>query len=162
MNYYKIFYWLTVADNAKNLFVIFGVILGIISVVSVLCWLGAFDNTEEQKRKSRNWVFWSMPFTLLMWSLCILTPSKRDSLLILAGGGTLTFLTTDSAAKQIPHELSSFVISELKSMTSDAKVSIDLSTQKEKILQSAKNMTAAELIDKMKVDSNFAKIIINQ
>jgi uridylate kinase len=35
-------------------------------------------------------------------------------LLIIAGGQTQFFLTTDKAAKQIPAELSGFVLTELK------------------------------------------------
>ena len=162
MNYYKIFYWLTVADNAKVLFIVGGIVFGIITLIAILCWFGAFDNSVDQKKNARRWVFWSLPFTLVLWSLCILTPSKRDSLLILAGGGALNFLTSDSTAKQIPHELSSFVVSELKSMASEAKASIDLNSQKEKVLEQAKTMTAEQLMDKMKVDTNFARIILNK
>jgi hypothetical protein len=50
---------------------------------------------------------------------------KKDSLLIIAGGQTLNFLT-DKAAKQIPAELSGFVLTELKNMAKEASVDLYL------------------------------------
>jgi hypothetical protein len=107
-------------------------------------------------------MWWSYPFAILFWMLQIATPSKKDALLIVAGGQTLNFLTTDSTSKQIPKELSNFVVTELKNMANDAKINLNIQDQKEKILEEAKNMTSAELITKMASDSNFAKIILNK
>jgi hypothetical protein len=53
-------------------------------------------------------------------------------------------------------------VTELKSMAKDAEVQIDLRTQKEKILDEAKNLTAKELLEKMKVDTTFARIILDK
>ena len=65
--------------------------------------------------------------------LHVLIPSKKDSLLIIAGGQTLNFLTTDKSSKQIPAELSGFVLTELKNMAKEAKVDLNIKDQKEKI-----------------------------
>jgi hypothetical protein len=161
MNYTKLFYWLTVADNAKTLFVTFIWIFTIISVLATCAYFikGEIGDTQEMPRK---WMWWSYPFMILFWSLYIFTPSKKDALLIVAGGQTLNFLTTDSTSKQIPHELSSFVVTELKNMAENAKVDLNIASQKDKILEEAKNMTANQLMDKMRVDSNFAKVILNK
>ena len=105
---------------------------------------------------------WSYPFAFLFWSLFIFTPSKKDALLIVAGGQTMNFLTTDKSAKQIPHELSTFIVTELKNMASEAKVDLNIKDQKEKILEEAKSMSAKELMDKMKVDTTFAKIVLDK
>ena len=99
---------------------------------------------------------------ILFWSLFIFTPSRKDALLIVAGGGTMEFLTTDSTAKQIPHELSNFVVTELKNMGEEAKVELQVMSQKDKILDEAKKMTSDQLLQRMKVDTNFAKVILNQ
>jgi D-arabinose 5-phosphate isomerase GutQ len=107
-------------------------------------------------------MWWSYPFMILFWSLYIFTPNKKDALLIVAGGGTMEFLTTDSTVKQIPHELSSFVVTQLKSMGEEAKVELGIQSQKDKILDEAKSMTTQQLLDKMKVDTNFANIILNK
>ena len=171
MNYTNLFYWLTVADNAKSMFVTFIVIFTAISVIATLGYLfgtrtdrynGQTDEDKELQRMARKWMWWSYPFMILFWSLYVFTPDKRDALLIVAGGTTMNFLTTDSTAKQIPHELTSFVVTELKNMAKNAEVDLNIGSQKDKILDEAKNMSATELMDKMKVDSNFAKIILDK
>ena len=92
----------------------------------------------------------------------VFTPTKKETLLIIAGGGTMQFLTTDSAAKQIPHELSSFVVTELKSMAKEAQVDLGIATQKDKILEEAKAMTTEQVLQRMKIDTNFAKIVLEK
>lgn len=161
MNYTKLFYWLTVADNAKTFFVT-GV--GIFTFIAGISTIAYFINTDgdDNQTMARKWMWWSYPFMILFWSLYIFTPDKKDALLIVAGGQTLNFLTTDSASKQIPKELSNFVVTELKNMASDAKVELNIQNQKEKILEEAKTMSSAELITKMASDSNFAKIILDK
>jgi hypothetical protein len=74
----------------------------------------------------------------------------------------MQFLTTDSAAKQIPHELSTFVVTELKSMAKEAQVDLGIATQKDKIVEEAKSMTSAQLMERIKSDTNFAKIILDK
>jgi hypothetical protein len=161
MNYTKLFYWLAVADNAKNFFTAFIVIFTTISVISTIVYINtSVESPNEIQRMSRKWMWWSYPFMILFWGLYIFTPSKKDALLIVAGGQTLNFLTTDSSSKKIPHELSSFLLTEIKNMAESAEVDLNIASQKNKILQEAKNMTASELMEKMKADSNFTKIIL--
>lgn len=164
MNWYSVFYWLTVADNAKDFFWFFAIVFTIIAIVSTCVFIDAvFSNkAKDIIQHIRKWLFWSYPFAVLFWVGIVFTPSKKDSLLIVAGGGTLQYLTTDSSAKQIPHELTSFVLTELKSMSEDVKVEMNVQSQKEKILESAKQMTTEELLKKMQVDSNFAKIVLDK
>jgi hypothetical protein len=161
MNWYELFYWLTVADNAKAMFITFTVIFTVISAIATIAYFSTSDEKDNQKM-SRKWMWWSYPFMVLFWSLFVFTPNKKDALLIVAGGGTMEFLTTDSTAKQIPHELSSFVVTQLKSMGEEAKVELGIQSQKDKILDEAKSMTTQQLLDKMKVDTNFANIILNK
>jgi hypothetical protein len=162
MNYTELFYWLTVADNARDLFRVGMILFTAIATIATIANLitrGTDDDTADMARK---WIKWSYPFMFLFWSLFIFTPSKKDALLIVAGGQTMNFLTTDKSAKQIPHELSNFVVTELKNMAKDAKVDLNIKDQKEKILDEANNMSAKELVEKMKVDSTFAKVILDK
>lgn len=162
MNYTTLFYWLVVADNAKDFFRagcwLFGAIAIIATVVNFI--INSENSVDDDARSiSRKWIMWSYPFFFLFMSLQVFTPSKKDALLIVAGGQTLNFLTTDKAAKQIPKELTSFVLIELKNIAKEAKVDLGISTQKEKILEEAKNMTSKELLNRIQEDSIFAKII---
>lgn len=167
MDYKKMFYWLTVADNAKTLFFTISILFGAVVVISTICYfIFASDFQDEDDKRSqkmsRKWIWWSSPFCILFLSLWVFTPNKKDALLIIGGGETLNFLTTDSTAKQIPHELSSFILTELKNMGKDAKVNLYIESQKEKILDEAKNMSANEIIDRMKTDTNFANILLKK
>lgn len=171
MNYTKLFYWLTVADNAKSFFVVAIIIFSVIAIISTILYLvslgdDTIDGSKEDQRRfttmCRKWMWWSFPFLILFWSCYIFTPSKRDALLIVAGGQTMNFLSTDSVAKQIPHELSDFVVSELKNMAKDAKVELNINTQKERLIDKAKKMTADELIEEMKNNSEFRDVILNK
>lgn len=168
MNYTKLFYWITVAENAKIMFAVFIVIFMIISVMTTLCYFANINingqtNTEkENQAMSRKWMWWCYPFMVLFWSLYIFTPSKKNALLIVAGGTTLNYLTNDSTAKQIPHELTSFVLTELKNMAQEAKIELYSGNQKERILEEAKSMTSDQLIEKMKIDTTFAKVVLNR
>lgn len=175
-DYSKLFYWVSVADNATNFFGWMVFLFTIISlVVTIIFFVGSLDsNLSDRKNdngisermtflnRTRKWFFWSYPIMILFWMLYILTPDKKQSLLIIAGGGVLNYLTTDSVAKQIPHELSDYVITELKSMATEAKVDLGLQSEKEKVLESVKGLSADELIEKMKNDNNLAKIILDK
>jgi hypothetical protein len=156
MDYTKLFYWLVVADNAKTMFITFVVIFTLISGISTFTYL-----LTASQSMSRKWMWWSYPFMIFFWFLTVFTPSKKDALLIVAGGQTLNFLTTDESTKQIPSELSGFILTELKNMASEAKVELGIKDQKERLLDEAKKMTTDELLKRMNEDKNFADIILN-
>jgi hypothetical protein len=162
MNYQKLFYWMSVADQAKTFFMIVAVIASIIGLVSFLIALGAFSEDYDDKAKARKWVFFSWPIWIIFWGLWIFTPDKKDALFIVAGGGAMNYLSQDSTAKQLPHELLEFTKVNLQNLAADAKVQLGIQSQKEKILDDAKNMTSIEILDRMKIDSNFAKIILEK
>lgn len=163
MNYTELFYWLTVADNARVMFKTGMIIFTVIAVISTIANIfSRGEGHDDAANIARKWMWWSYPFMFLFWSLFIFTPSKKDALLIVAGGQTMNFLTTDKSAKQIPHELSNFIVTELKNMAADAKVNLNIKDQKAKILEEAKNMSTKELMDRIKVDTTFAKIVLEK
>lgn len=128
------------------------------------------NNEEDEEVKfTINWLkhfrvyFWiSMIMTFLTWVAWAAIPTKKDCLLIVAGGGAMNFLTTDSSAKQLPHEAMNYVVTELRTMAAEAKVDMGISKQKDKVIEEAKSLTGAELIERLKSDSTLAKIILQQ
>ena len=163
MNYTKLFYWLTVADNAKSFFIAFLIIFTAIAGISILVNLIAAGEDDQPTRKvARSWIKWSLPFSALFWALFIFTPDKKDALLIVAGGGVMNYLSNDSTAKEIPHELLVFTKTELQNMSQEAKVNLGIQSEKEKILDEVKNMTSQQVLDRMKLDTTFAKIVLNR
>jgi hypothetical protein len=165
MNWYQIFYWLTVANNARGFFWFFAVVFSIIAIIATLVYFFNLDDSSDDKdnrKQCKHWMFWSYPFMILFWFGIVFTPSRKDALLIVAGGGAMEFLQNDSTAKQIPRELLNFVSAELKSMAAEAKVDMKVEDQKADILDEAKKMTTTELLNKMKVDTTFAKVILEK
>jgi hypothetical protein len=166
MDYTKLFYWLVVADNARTMFTTFVVIFTIIGAISTIWFIvdrNGYDLSVDDNKgaeRAKKWMWWSYPFMIFFWSLFVFTPSKKDALLIVAGGQTLNFLTTDESAKQIPSELSGFILTELKNMAAEAQVELGIKDQKQKILDEAKNMTREEIIERIKTDDVFAKLYL--
>ena len=166
MNYTKLFYWLTVADNAKDLFIagiaISMIIFTIATAINAALTIEPEDCDFKGRVICRKWQKFMLPFIVLFWSLYVFTPSKKDALLIVAGGQTLNFLANDESAKEIPSELSGFILTELKTMAKETKVELGVQSQKEKILDTAREMTTEELLNKMKTDSIFSKTLLNE
>ena len=167
LDYTTLFYWLVVADNAKTLFITGIFIFTLISIVATIgfCVNANPIQSEDEKQNqaiSRRWMWRSYPLMILFWSLFVFTPSKKDALIIVAGGQTLNFLVNDKSAKQIPAELSNFVLTEIKNQAKEAAVDLNISSQKEKMLEKAKNMTFEQLREEMKRDTTFAKVILEK
>lgn len=185
MNWYNTFYWVTRADSVKdffdttsNIFTWFAV-LSFFAVVMMSSFAKSMiaDNnikTEEEEKSDpdvrgyklmRSYFatifYYSLALSLITWAGYVFTPTKKETLLIIAAGGTMHYLTTDSTAKQIPHELSTFVVTELKSMAKEAQVDLGIASQKDKIMEQAKSMTAEQIMERMKSDTTFAKVILD-
>ena len=47
-------------------------------------------------------------------------------------------------------------------MAKEAQVDLGIQNQKEKFLDQAKSMTAMEIVERMKVDSIFAKVVLGK
>ena len=181
MNWYEIFYWLVVADGVKSFFDVASNIATWLLVISfiwyVIMWglsldgdsWEYIDNVKQPKpdilriRKLSGFVFWGFAvISMITWFGYVATPTKKDALMIIAGGGTMQYLTTDSVGKQIPKEVSTFLVTELKQMSKEAQVELGIASEKDKLLESAKTMTSEQLLEKMKVDSNFRKVILEK
>lgn len=170
INWYKIFYWMTVADNATTLFcwmaalgTIFFVIMSIIrgATSSDDYWSSA-DNLKGRRWYHRFW-YTSLVIGLLGWSLYVLTPSKKDMIVIIAGGSIGNFVTTDSSAKAIPAELTKYVRNYLKKETSDmdieTKKELGLATPKETLIDKIKDPSKEEIIKRLQSDST---VVVSQ
>lgn len=161
MNWYSIFYWLTIADNVKTITGTLSVVFGIYTLCACCAALGMFDSSFSEWEKGTKKVFYiftiAFLINILLWGFL---PSKKDSLMIIAGGGALTFLTTDSSAKKLPPEVMNYLVTNIRKYSKEAEVDLLKADNKEEILNQAKNMSANELLEKMKVDSSFRKIIL--
>lgn len=160
MNWYKIFYLLSMADNLRGVAWFFLVIFVIVVIISLVIFFNLNDKADHAP--AIRWLWRSILISFILSMVLVLTPSKKDTLLIIAGGGTMEFLSSDSTAKQIPHEVLNYLKVELQDMAADARVSLGVKSQKEKILEEAENMTTNQLMERMKVDSTFRDIILDK
>jgi hypothetical protein len=127
MNWYSVFYWLTVAsgvkdffDVASNIFTWFAVLSFIALVIitigkSITVSENRLKNSEDDVKDSdfRAWdmikkyiqpFFYTMlGLSMITWTAWTLVPSKKDCAIIIAGGTVGNFLQSDtSARKTIP------------------------------------------------------------
>ena len=162
INFYKIFYWLTVADNAKAFFIA-GIAVSMISgIVSLICTaIFSTEGDDDIVKASKKWWWRSVPLIIMFWGLYIFTPSKSDTLLIIAGGAVGNFVTSDSSSKAIPSDITSFLHMKLQAEILDAndevKRQLGAQTPKEKLLDKAKELTKEQLIEFLKNDSTLVK-----
>lgn len=188
-NFYSLFYWITVSDGVKHLFDVssnfftaltfFSFVALVITSVgrSVSVSENDLKNENEEKTNSefRAWesarkltarLFY--PFVVLMlitWLGYMMTPTKKDCLLIVAGGAVGNFLTSDTSAKSIPSDITAFLHqglqNEINSMKDSTKKDIEkqlgLGSPKDKFIEKAKAMTKEQLIQYLENDSTLVK-----
>lgn len=134
MNWYSIFYWISVADKVSKML---GSIAILTFVLLIICAIGWFVSTNavsesanrgnetDQSVSYNEWMVWLRSWRLcsvLCLIICVITsimwaglPSKKDALIIVAGGAVGQFITTDSSAKQIPAEAMNLLRTKIRS-----------------------------------------------
>lgn len=176
MNYYNIFYWLTVSDGVKRFFDVTSDIFTVITIFSgivyIILAIGMAVDTDKTNKDIPSYtklfkiytgrlMYPALFLCLITWVGYVATPSKKDCILIVAGGAIGNFLTSDSSAKQIPADAARFLHvslqNEIKSAGMDLKHDLGIQTAKEKFLDKAKNMSKEELINLIQGDTNLIK-----
>lgn len=180
INWYQIFYWFTIGDNVKTILGPTAVIFGILSLVSVIGFFISLSyksenivkgTEEEQTTLYREWNVWnrgwkkSLNIAVIIFFMSslfwVFIPSKKEALLIIAGGSVGNFLTTDSSAKALPSDLTRYLHimmkNEIDNMGSDTKKELGLQTEKERYLEKIGNLTKEQIIEQLKSDTTLLK-----
>jgi hypothetical protein len=161
MNWYQVFYWVTVADGVKNFFDVISTVFLVFSILMfIIYWVVFFnyrssDGTEPtdktERKEYRFWVricrnsfIWFFCLMTVTWACYVFCPSKKDAAIIIAGGAIGNFIVSDSSSKAIPAELTMLVREKLKSEINDIKVGDILETD------TLKSKTKEELIEILK------------
>jgi len=133
MNWYLIFYLFSIVDNLGTFFGWMVTIFTIITLVSWFvfiiykCCANGFgderkEETEENKQDlaiQRKWVKFSTVFFIIFWMFYIITPTKKDMLLIIAGGSVGEFVANDSSAQKLPADITRFLHAEIVKATAE-------------------------------------------
>jgi heme/copper-type cytochrome/quinol oxidase subunit 2 len=182
-NWYSIFYWLTVSDGVKsvfdttsNIFTWFSVILFIcycVAIIGCACTISSrnLQNKEEEDNDSvlRSWRYFkkyvTIPFyaftvlAIITWTGYVATPSKKDCLMIIAGGAVGNFITTDSSAKQLPANVMAYLNLNLKDeilkLQTPTESNEKPKTKKDDLLDKAASLSKDELIKYLKNDTTI-------
>lgn len=178
-NYYNVFYWLTVSDGVKlffdessNIFTVGSIVALIGLVICSLFRASCATTSEEEDKKNdsvRSWeiarkyfsrIFYTLlPLAIICWMGYVLTPTKKDCLMIVAGGAVGNFIQSDSSSKALPADVTKFLHLSLKkeisSLGEDVKREFDMQTPKEKLMDKVKELSKEQLIEYLKVDSTI-------
>ncbi len=173
MNWYTIFYWITVADGVKSFFDttsnIFTFLAVILFIIMLEARLGRFvqiadsnSSSEEDDKKDPNIRAWELTkklfypmlaISLITWLGYMMTPTKKDCLFIVAGGSVGNFIQSDTSAAALPSDIASFLHLSLKQeiaelATEDQKaLGVDTTKKAVPVVASDKN---TDVLDKFK------------
>lgn len=110
-------------DSTSNIFTVFGIV-GIVGlIISLIGYAGRHSDVSDTNTDTdpdlRAWriirkssVIWCsvfIPLAMITWFMYIATPSKRDALMIIAGGAVGNFITSDSSARELPADITNFL-----------------------------------------------------
>lgn len=184
-DFYSTFYWLTVADGVKNVFDTFSNFFTFFTIIGLLAFVITVGISIDIKSSNSNYndnkdykdallwrkLFWrfyifSQIICIITWLGYVFTPTKKDCLLIVAGGSVGNFIVNDSSAKSIPSDITRFLHlslnKEIDNLSKDAETNIrkelGVETPKEKFINGIEKMTKEQIIDYLKNDSITLKI----
>lgn len=158
MNWYTIFYLFSILDKLSTAL---GWIAGLSTLGFIIFTVVYFINKqrlsmsryEDDGKHWLNVIKWpyrtTIIFLILSWVSIIFVPTRRDMLIIIAGGAVGEFITTDSSARQLPADITRFLRGEILSATAElgdeAKASLGIKTEAEKQVEKIKSMSREEL-----------------
>lgn len=163
MNWYQIFYLFSIANKLGTFFGWMVTIFTLITLVSWVifiiykCYSNGFllDDKKEDKADRENlaiqrkWVWFSTTFFVIFWMLYILTPTKKDMLLIIAGGSVGQFVASDSSAQKLPADITRFLHAEIVKATAEIGDNKTNESDKKSVIapevERIKNMSKQEL-----------------
>lgn len=184
MNYYSVFYWLTVADGVKQVFDVFSNVFTWFTVISLIAYAimigvsiqckidsNGKDKDDKDYKDSMLWrkmvgrFYWtSQIICVITWLGYVLTPTKKDCMLIVAGGAVGNFITTDTSSRAIPADITKFLhlslnkeIDDLqKEVKTDIRKELGVQTEKEKFIERVEKLSKEQLIEYLKNDTTIS------
>lgn len=116
-NYFKI-YWLTRLDNIQNIFFAGCLVLGFLILITYVCRAIEGEYLLLSKKYSRI-------IAIISFILCIiianLIPTKKEAIIILAGGKTMDFVQSDTSLSKIPTQTTTIISSYLDKTIKEIK-----------------------------------------
>ena len=124
MSWYTIFYFFSMADKIN---LIFSILAGVSGAALGITLIVGLVHTDSYSFKENDWKIWRRCVTIfgiigfISLSCWTFTPSKKDLLLIVAGGSVGQFVSNDKNAKEIPTDIAMFLRKEILEATAELK-----------------------------------------
>jgi hypothetical protein len=152
MNWYLLFYLYSIAEDINTTF---GVITGVsLGCSAMLCMGFVFDayeyNVSLTGAAAKKIIKWLATTAIVCGLLVMFIPSKKDLLLIVAGGAVGEFITTNPDARQLPADVTKFLRAEILSAT--AELSPAYQAERDKLANASKE-DLVEMLLKAKIDT---------
>ncbi len=192
MNWYTVFYALTVSEGVKSFFDATSDIFTWLAVLSFIVFCIGFigksvtisSNTietledekvdpdarafENVKKYSLKFMYLMIALSLITWFGYVATPTKKDCVMIIAGGTIGNFLQSDTNARKIPSELTKLSVVALQTWQDQIKdfspeereaLGIQTPTEKKKVdlVKKLSDMTKDEIIKFIESDTALLK-----
>ena len=161
MNWYKIFYWLTAADAVKGFFGVVSDIFVWFTIIGFiiygLCSIHGLTDSCDDKPENKIWVkrlgkffYVSLIILLITWAGYVFTPSKKDCIMIVAGGAVGNFIQSDSSAKSLPSDITKYLHlslnKEIDDLGKETRQELGIKTPEEKSMEILSSYTKEQLI----------------
>ena len=168
MNWYIIFYIMSIADSLGTFSIWIAVLATITLIICSILKMPAelmndgspvredqriFEKDNEQGRRNLNKI-WRLAiiFTVVFWFLYIAIPDRKDMILIVAGGTVGEFVANDENAQKLPSEVFQYLRKEVLEATTelDGELSKEIRKElgmktKEQILKELNSLSEEEL-----------------
>jgi len=151
-NWYAIFYWLTVADGIKEVFNVLAIIGAVALVISIIGLFVSASSASNGYSDKNEWTLWTKTwkrvftvvsiFTFISTLITVFIPTKKDALIIIAGGAVGNFVTQDSSARKIPSEVMMLLRTKIKDEINETTIKEALSGEADTL----KNKSKEELL----------------
>lgn len=147
MDFYKLFYLFTMGDKLSNLWCAF------VWISSILCFIFTMYLLFESEGRDRVGFriflgLWLWCF--VSWILYIGTPTKKEAVIIVAGGYVGNFIQSDSNARQLPADITRFLRSQIQQAAKDNDLGSLLGPTKEETLKdSLSKLSKEQLVDQL-------------
>ena len=184
---YSVFYWLTRADSVKQFFDTSSNIFTVLAVIAfigyIVCSIAKAIQASENNIKDdaeektdadvRSWetsrkffskfAYTMLPFAIVFWLGYVFTPTKKECLLIVAGGAVGNFITSDSSARALPADITKFLhlsinkeIEDLSAETKeDIKGELGIKSPKDKLIDNIKDLSKEQILEYFKKDTTI-------
>lgn len=163
MNWYTLFYLFTVLDKLANAFMTGAIICTIGFVILSIVYfinkdrLTSHTNKQVEGQHWLNVIKWphrtSIILGIFFWLLIVLTPTRKDMIIIIAGGAVGEFVTKDSSAQKLPADITRFLRGEILKATAElsdeAKQSIGIETEADRIKKLSKEELEKLVLENM-------------